>query len=121
LPNDDSTTIQELRELVDQFVTERDWHQFHHPKNLAMSIAIEAAELMEVFQWVTSEKSREMVLSEDNKIKMTEELADVFIYCLNFANATGLDITSAVIAKVGKNARKYPVGRYRGHYQQKEE
>lgn len=108
---DEKSTVQELKNLVAAFVNERDWNQFHTPKNLAMSIAIEAAELMEIFQWCDKEK-----LDEEERARVEEELADVVIYCLSMANATGLDLAGAVKKKLAVNAVKYPVERFRGRY-----
>ncbi|MCF8009834.1 MAG: nucleotide pyrophosphohydrolase [Clostridiales bacterium] len=108
---DDTANVQELRDLVANFVEERDWNQFHSPKNLSMSIAIEAAELMELFQWVDQKNMDEISIE-----KIREELADVVIYCLSMANATGIDVASAVRDKVKVNANKYPVERFKGKY-----
>lgn len=98
--------------MIAGFVRERDWEQFHTPKNLAMSIAIEAAELMEIFQW--GPEAAEMV--PDDLAKVREELADVVIYCLAMANRLGIDLSSAVKEKVAKNSRKYPKEKYSGRY-----
>jgi NTP pyrophosphatase (non-canonical NTP hydrolase) len=102
--------------MVQQFVDRRDWQQFHAPKNLAMSMAIEAAELMEHFQWLTIEQSRAVT---SDAVKMTaigEELADVLCYALAMANALGLDISQTVRDKMAKNERKYPAEEYRGRF-----
>lgn len=104
---DTSTTLQELKGLVAKFRDERDWAKHHTPKNLAISIAIEAAELMEVFQWEENETK--------NIPKVKEELADVIIYCLNMADTVGVDIASIVIEKLGANAKKYPVALYKAN------
>lgn len=87
------------------------WNQFHSPKNLSMSIAIEATELMELFQW-----SNEGDIDDISMNRVREELADVVIYCLSMANALELDLTTAVKAKVIANAKKYPVDRFKGKY-----
>lgn len=109
---DKTTTVQELKDLVGAFVEERNWNQFHSPKNLSMSIAIEAAELMELFQW--SEPIT--LLEESQEDRLREELADVVIYCLSLANAAGIDLAAAVRDKVAVNADKYPVERCLGRY-----
>ena len=83
---DAETTIDQLRQVVDRFVAERDWHQFHTPKNLAMSLAIEAAELMEHFQWITTEASREVGNNPVKKEAICDELADVLCYVCAIAN-----------------------------------
>ena len=112
--NDAETTVSQLRDVVDRFVAERDWHQFHTPKNLAMSLSIEAAELMEHFQWLTPEQSWQIADEADKKREVGEELSDVFCYLLALANELKLDLSSALEAKMVKNAEKYPVQRYRG-------
>lgn len=109
---DERITLQELKQLMANFVRERDWEQFHTPKNLSMSIAIEAAELMEHFQWLTAEQSRN--LDPEALAEIGEELADIVIYSLSMANALKLDLADTVQAKMEKNIRKYPSERVRG-------
>ncbi len=114
--NDAQTTVAELRRTVEAFVDQREWHRFHTPKNLAMSLAIEAAELMEHFQWLTPEQSR-AVADQPEKLQQTaEEMADVFCYLLAMANELGVDLAAALEAKMAKNAAKYPVEQYRGRF-----
>jgi dCTP diphosphatase len=114
---DNSTTVAELRKLVADFVAERDWSQFHSPKNVSMALAIEAAELMEHFQWLTTDASRELAADPEKLAEVGEELADVIGYSFALANELGLDISSAVRAKMVKNAQKYPAEKYRGRYE----
>ncbi len=114
--NDTDTTIATLKELVRDFRNRRDWEQFHSPKNLSISIAIEAAELMEEFQWLSSEESQQLRQDEEGLTRLGEELADIIIYCLSFANSLDIDVTTAVMDKLSKNARKYPEDQYRGRY-----
>lgn len=109
---DDQTTLQELKDKMARFVRERDWEQFHTPKNLSMSIAIEAAELMEHFQWLTVEQSKN--LNPTALQEIGEELADIIIYSLSLANFLGLDLAETVNAKMEKNIRKYPKEQVRG-------
>lgn len=109
---DDFTSVKELRELVKDFVAKRQWEKFHTPKNLAASVAIEAAELLEIFQW--SEDSEPV--EEQQKNELCDELADVLIYCFATANALQIDLSTAVKQKIEKNNRKYPVERYKGRY-----
>jgi NTP pyrophosphatase (non-canonical NTP hydrolase) len=111
---DSSTTVNELKSLVLAFARERDWEQFHAPKNLSMALAAEAGELMEHFLWASPEESRAVALDAAKKAKIGEELADVVIYALEFANATGLDVAACIEAKMAANARKYPVEKSRG-------
>ncbi len=114
--NDATTTIAELRQVVEQFVDRRDWHPFHTPKNLAMSLAIEAAELMEHFQWLTPEQSRAVGQQPEKLGEVGDEIADVLCYILAMANELGLDLAAALEAKMVKNARKYPVEEFRGRF-----
>lgn len=114
--SDNVTTVSKLRELVRGFVNERDWNQFHSPKNLSMALAIEVAELMEHFQWITPEASRE-VAADDAKLKeVREELADVMCYALAIANELNIDVADAMRDKMEKNELKYPAEEYRGRY-----
>lgn len=114
--SDRTTTIEELKEAVARFVAQRDWEQFHDPKNLAMSIAIEAAELMEHVQWLRTDQVRPDAIPETGRQEMAEELADVVCFTLSFANAMDIDIASAVRAKMIKNAQKYPQEKFRGRF-----
>jgi NTP pyrophosphatase (non-canonical NTP hydrolase) len=110
--SDTQTTLHELKEKMAAFVRERDWEQFHTPKNLSMSIAIEAAELMEHFQWLTVEESKN--LSKEALVDIGEELADIVIYALSLSNVLSLDLSETVLAKMEKNIRKYPRDKVRG-------
>ena len=111
---DEQTTVSELRQLMAQFVAERDWGQFHSPKNLAMSMAIEASELMEHFQWLTNEQAEEIDAAVRHEVG--EELADVVCDAMSLANSLDIDIASAVFQKMEKNRLKYPVDKFRGRY-----
>ncbi len=113
---DQKTTVAELRDMVRRFVEARDWRQFHSPKNLSMSLAIEAAELMEHFQWITTDASRTVGDNAEKLLAVSEELADVMCYALALANELDIDITEAVRDKMVKNERKYPAAEYRGRY-----
>ncbi|MBK8857601.1 MAG: nucleotide pyrophosphohydrolase [Opitutaceae bacterium] len=112
--HDGATTVAELRERVLAFVRERDWEQFHAPKNLSMALAAEAGELMEHFLWSTPEQSRVVVQEPVKRHKIEEEIADVVIYALEFANMTGIDVSAAIERKLAVNAKKYPVEKSRG-------
>ncbi len=111
---DSETSMKHLREVVRTFVDERDWQQFHSPKNLSMAMSIEAAELMEHFQWITPEASRE--LDKEARAAAGEELADVLCYALAIANELDLDLTSTLLKKMEKNRAKYPAAEFRGRY-----
>jgi dCTP diphosphatase len=113
---DATTTLSDLKRLVNDFVSRRDWHQFHAPKNLAMSLAIEAAELMEHFQWISAEESRRAAEEPERLEAIGDELADVLCYALAMANELGLDLSTAIRRKMAKNERKYPAEEYRGRY-----
>ena len=113
---DDVTTVAQLREIVRCFVDERDWQQFHSPKNLSMALSIEAAELMEHFQWITTEKSRLVGTDPERLRAVGEELADVLCYALAIANELDIDLSDAMRAKMKKNELKYPADEYRGRY-----
>ncbi len=114
--SDSDTSIGRLREVVRQFVDERDWRQFHAPKNLSMALAIEAAELMEHFQWITPEASRAIGEDAEKLADVGEELADVLCYVLAIANELDLDLSSTFDDKMAKNRLKYPAEEYRGRY-----
>ena len=114
--NDAETTIAELKGLVHAFVDQRDWDQFHSPKNLSMSIAIEAAELMECFQWISPDESRQTADRPKQLAEASEELADVLCYALALGNQLGIDVATAVREKLLKNEQKYPAAEYRGRY-----
>ena len=112
--SDPETTIAELRALVHDFVERRDWRQFHAPKNLAMSLAIEAAELMEHFQWISTEQSRKIATEPGELAEVSDELADVLCYALAMANELGIDLSTAIRSKIVKNEKKYPAEEFRG-------
>ena len=112
--NDSSTTVAEIKTRVLAFARERDWEQFHAPKNLSMALAAEAGELMEHFLWATPEASRTIATDEAKRKKIEEELADVIIYALEFANMTGIDVAAAIETKMAANAAKYPVEKAKG-------
>src|SRR3989304_4689200 len=111
---DADTRVEELREAMRAFVAEREWERYHTPKNLAMSLAIEAAELMEHFQWLDPSESREVAASPTVLAQVADELADVLCYAFSLANVLQIDIASAVLGKLEKNALKYPADRCRG-------
>lgn len=107
-----SSELMELRDSLRIFAAERDWDQFHSPKNLASAVTVEAAELLEQFQWLTEEQSR--TLSEELKANVAAELADVFLYLVRLADQVDVDLMSAARAKMARNAAKYPVDKARG-------
>ena len=110
--SDQHTTLHDLKQRMAAFVRARDWEQFHSPKNLSMSIAIEAAELMEHFQWLTVEQSRNLDPAALDEVG--EELADIVIYALSLSNFLSLDLADTVLRKMAKNERKYPAEQVKG-------
>ncbi len=116
ITDDPSTTVMQLRHMVDEFVSERDWHQFHAPKNLSMALSIEAAELMEHFQWISMDESRNP--DPAKLLEIGEELADVLCYAMGLANELNIDIATAMKNKMVKNRRKYPAETFKGIYGQ---
>ena len=107
-----SNEIAELQASLRQFAEERDWRQFHSPKNLAAALVVEAGELLEHFQWLTEDQSRS--LSEDAKKPIAEEIADVFIYLLQISAALDIEPLNATREKIKVNCLKYPVARAKG-------
>jgi dCTP diphosphatase len=105
---DDQTPVSSLKQLVENFVAERNWHRFHDPKNLASAIAVETAELIEHFQWLTNEESREFCGKIDPDHPIAQELSDVLAYVLALANCLELDLSTALASKMKRNAQKYP-------------
>lgn len=101
-----------LRNAIRCFVSERDWDQFHSPKNLASALAVEAAELLEPFQWLTEEQSRALPPQETEAVR--RELADVLIYLVQLADKLNVDLLEAAHAKISENAMKYPVEKAKG-------
>src|SRR4051794_39581867 len=113
---DATTTLADLKEGMARFVADRDWQQFHAPKNLAMALAAEAAELMEHFLWIDNDASRELVRDPARLEPVADELADVLGVVLALANALGLDLSQATARKMAKNVHKYPADKVRGRY-----
>ncbi|WOO41851.1 nucleotide pyrophosphohydrolase [Rubellicoccus peritrichatus] len=111
--SDTEMTLAELKTRVLAFAQEREWLQFHSPKNLSMAIAAESAELMEHFLWADSEDSHK-ILDGAKRGQIEDELADIVIYSMEFANVAGIDLSTAIAAKMEQNARKYPVEKARG-------
>ena len=115
--SDTTATIALLKKRIQKFVEDREWGKYHNSKDLAISIAVEASELLELFQWVR-EKDIEALLKDAGKFTMLEdELADIIILCLNLANVTGIDVSRAVMNKIEKNEAKYPVELVKGKYE----
>lgn len=107
------STVEQLAEAVRAFGRERDWHLFHSPKNLASALIVEAAELLEPFQWLTQEESRDLPPAKKEAVR--QEMADVFIYLISLANCLDIDLLKAAEDKLAINAAKYPVEKARGN------
>lgn len=107
--------IEAIQQDLREFAEARDWNPFHSPKNLAMALAVEAAELMENFQWLTEEESRRLEERPEDYRAVREEVADVQIYLLRLADLLGIDLETAVRDKMSRNAEKYPVELAKGN------
>ena len=105
-------SLQDLRIRINSFVSERDWAQFHTPKNLAMAMIVEAAELVEQFQWDTPADSQH--LSTEKREAVAHEMADTFVYLLRIAEVLEIDLIQAANEKIDLNAKKYPVDKAKG-------
>ena len=106
------TDIPSLKASLRLFAAERDWDQFHSPKNLATALAVEAAEILEHFQWLTEEQSRS--LPEERRAEVADELADVLLYLVRLSDKLGIDLLAAADRKLQKNGLKYPVEKSKG-------
>ena len=107
-----SEPLRELQQRLAAFAAARDWEQFHSPKNLAMALSVEAAEIVEEFQWLTEEQSHNLGTERRQRVRL--ELADVFIYLLRMADTLGVDLLHAADDKIALNEQKYPAARVRG-------
>lgn len=101
--------LDKIKKKLAAFAKERNWDQFHTPKNLSMALSAEAAELLEIFQWLTDEQSKAIVDDEKEMALVRQEIADVFIYMTRLADKLGVDIEKAVLDKIAENEKKYPV------------
>ncbi len=108
--NNDIHDLTSLRDALREFCAARDWHQFHTPKNLVMALSVEAAELVEHFQWSTADES--LRPDEAKRAEVADEIADVLIYLTELADVLDIDPIAAARAKIAKNAKKYPAPRH---------
>ena len=113
---DQTTVVAMLRDAMAQFVAEREWQPFHSPKNLAMALSVEAAELMEHFLWIDNDASRAEMRDPIKKEMAADEIADVACLVFALCNALDLDLSDTVQRKMAKNVLKYPVEKCRGRY-----
>lgn len=112
--NNEALNINDLQKKIQQFATERDWQQFHTPKNIAMALTVEAAELLELFQWLTPEESLSMQDDPKWKERVGEEMSDVLLYLFRMADHLNINLPAAIENKMEKNAKKYPADLVRG-------
>ncbi len=117
--NDDTTTLATLREAVGHFNAERDWAQFHSPRNMAMALSVEAAELLELYLWSSDQGPQPPVAAREPRV--AEEAADVLICLLALCDRAGVDLAAAVEAKLAQNAQRYPVESARGRLEKASE
>ena len=116
MTSDKTTNMSELRDRIREFVDSRDWSKYHNPKDIAISIVIEASELLEIFQW-TKESELHTITEDPRELKELEaELADVMIYCLILANVLDIDISQTISKKIKNNIDKYPINKIKGNY-----
>lgn len=116
MESDQNISLAALKERVKKFVDDRDWAKYHNPKDVAVSITIEAAELVEIFQWVKDSEQHKVLEDSAKMQKLKDELADVLIYCVSLANVLDIAIGQAVFHKIAENEGKYPVARIKGNY-----
>ena len=114
---DKTTPLIELKRQVKDFVIAREWGKYHNPLHLALSISVEAAELLEKFQWKDETEIHTMREEPLEQVEIRDELADVMIYCLSLANTLNIDVSQAITEKLRKNEEKYPVNLVKGKYQ----
>jgi len=111
-PDPHPTSLEELRNALRGFAAARDWDQFHSPKNLAIALSVEAAELLQHFQWTPEAEST--TLNRDQQAQVREEVADVSLYLVRLADKLGIDLMSAAADKIELNSAKYPIEKVRG-------
>jgi NTP pyrophosphatase (non-canonical NTP hydrolase) len=114
--NDGETTVEQLKGRMTEFVREREWGKYHRPKNLTMSLAVEAAELMEHFQWLDHEQADALLRDDAARGEVADEMADILAFLLSLANCLELDLADAFESKMIRNERKYPAEEVCGHY-----
>ena len=111
--NDNVCTFQQMKETIKDFVIERDWIKYHTPRNLAESICIESAELLETFQWSLKDNHKNNESNSFQNSNIKDELADICIYCISLSNTLEIDIAQTILKKIGKNKRRYPIEKFK--------
>ena len=114
MASDDERTIRDAMELVNRFCKERDWDQFHNPKDLAIGMVTESSELLELFRFKTEEQCKEMMSDASRSESVRDELADVSYFVLRFAQMNDIDLYNALSQKIDKNCERYPVDKSKG-------
>jgi NTP pyrophosphatase (non-canonical NTP hydrolase) len=114
--SDSATTVADLKRLVQEFVDERDWGKYHNAKDVAIAINVEAGELLELFEWVREHEIPGLLDDPEKRRRVSEELADILILCLNMASVVGLDVVETFSRKMEKNRAKYPAHLVKGNY-----
>lgn len=107
-------SLDQIKKEIKKFIRERNWEKYHSPKNISMSIAIEAAELMEHFQWLTIDQSKKLLKDKKKRAEIEEELADIAIYLLDFCGLFNIGLESCILRKLEKSSQKYPAHLVRG-------
>ncbi len=115
MENKKTGELAQLSSLIEAFCTARDWDQFHSPKDIAIGMVTESAELLDLFRFKSAEESQEMLANQATREKVSDELADVFYWVLRFAQTNGFELSESLIAKMKKNEVKYPVEKARGN------
>lgn len=113
---DEKTTISQIIKELDAFSKERNWKKYHTPKDVAISISIEAGELLEIFQWLTDDEIINVLEDKKKVHEIESELADVFAYAFTLANRLNIDVSKAILDKINENEKKYPVDKTKGKY-----
>ncbi|WP_020410936.1 nucleotide pyrophosphohydrolase [Hahella ganghwensis] len=108
--------VKKIQKTIAEFAHERDWDQFHNPKNLVMALSVECSELVEEFQWLTPEQAEPdtLMTDHDKAQKVTDELADIAVYLLRLADKLDIDLEPAIYNKISKNREKYPIEKFKG-------
>ena len=114
MSTDNETTLADLKHSISQFVDERDWLQFHDPKNLVMAMTSEVGELADHFRWVNNNESHDLATSPENAKDVADELADILMFAIEFASVCKIDIASAIAGKLEQNALRYPIEKSKG-------
>jgi NTP pyrophosphatase (non-canonical NTP hydrolase) len=111
---DSDTTLRDIKQMISQFVEERDWLQYHDPKNLVMALMSEVGELADQFRWVDNSEAHTLAASPDHAEEVADELADIMMFAIEFASVCNIDISTAIAAKLEKNAVRYPIEKAKG-------